>query len=118
LAWVFLPHEMLINKRISLHQLIYFFLAFHDMIGTSWPVSAGYIHPIDATFQDCVPVILASVMFQHQSLIFYIILVLHNSEIVIVHSGIDSLWINVTFRMGWLPFRVDAGHHDRQPPPY
>ena len=89
------------------------FHAVHHTIGAPRPVSTGFIHPIDATFQEGLPVILASMMFQPHPLVFYIFLVLHYSEKVFVHSGIDSLWINLTFRMGWLPFRADAGHHVR-----
>jgi len=96
------------------HESDFLWCHFHKMhhtIGTPSPVSTVYIHPVDATLQGGLPIILAALLVRPHPITFYTFVVQRVSENCFNHSGLDSTLANILF-LKCLPFRAAVAHHD------
>jgi len=83
----------------------------HHALETPTPLSAIYIHHIDAFLQGSLPILLSTAIVQPHIFIWYLSIALRIAENTANHSGLSGLVFDcVTLKV--LPFRASASHHD------
>jgi sterol desaturase/sphingolipid hydroxylase (fatty acid hydroxylase superfamily) len=83
----------------------------HHAVQTPTPLSTIYLHPIDATLQGSLPLLLAAVVVRPHPVMFYIYVFLRISENCMNHSGLQGPVVDF-LTLKFLPFRCDIKHHD------
>uniref|UniRef100_A0A7S4PI00 Fatty acid hydroxylase domain-containing protein n=1 Tax=Paramoeba aestuarina TaxID=180227 RepID=A0A7S4PI00_9EUKA len=84
---------------------------FHHQLITPTPVGTVFIHPIDATLQGGIPILLAAISTQPHPLTFACFAFCRVAENVANHSGTKWSLMDLLF-LKCLPFRAGVIHHD------
>lgn len=83
----------------------------HHSVTTPSPISTVYIHPIDATLQGGIPILVAAILVQPHPVTFYVFVVQRVAENCFNHSGLNSTVADALFLKS-LPLRASVAHHD------
>ena len=86
----------------------------HHRLETPTPMSTIFIHPVDATLQGGLPILLAAAAIRPHPILFYLYVWLRVAENVVNHSGLDGSFIVSLLTLKFLPFRASIAHHDYQ----
>jgi sterol desaturase/sphingolipid hydroxylase (fatty acid hydroxylase superfamily) len=93
-------------------RFLWQFHAVHHRFRTPRPLTTANIHPIDATLQGGLPIVISAIICQPHPWLLYTFLFLRTSENVMNHCGSDAWWVSA-LKSSWLPLRAGVDHHDR-----
>jgi len=96
------------------HEVPFLWERFHSLhheLDTPTPLGTLYIHPVDATLQGGLSLVLAAAAVQPHPATFWAFVALRVAENVLNHSGLHGAAIDaVTLKC--LPLRAKVSHHD------
>lgn len=84
---------------------------YHHQVTTPSPITTAFIHPIDATLQAGLPIIMAAAIVRPHPVTYYLFTALRIAENVLNHSGLDSWFVDL-ISLKCLPMRASIRHHD------
>ncbi len=83
----------------------------HHSLDTPSPLGTLYIHPIDATLQGALPMMLSILLVSPDLFSCYLYIFLRIAENVVNHSGVESTLLNL-ISLKFLFGRASVAHHD------
>ena len=87
------------------------FHRFHHQVLTPTPVTTLFIHPVDATLQGGLPIVLSAAVVRPHPVVFWAYVWLRVAENVTNHSGLSGALVHaITLKA--LPLRCGIAHHD------